>query len=175
LNNQIATTSRFLTSCRVSCERERRDIENLCNERTRIESIVTEFKSDNEEYLKIKQVAEEKVKDVLTNGKLLLNFATASVVESLRRNQELYNFVLNDTDTTSYGSNYLSLMLPEQHQQQQSFSYLNDDICTAVILEEAEKLYNKLTTKLTNTIIAATAVSIRESSLPLSTHNNNSN
>jgi hypothetical protein len=33
-----------------------------------------------------------------------------------------------------------------------------------VILEEAEKLYNELTTKLTNTVIAA-AVSIRESSL----------
>jgi hypothetical protein len=48
-------------------------------------------------------------------------------------------------------------------QQQQSFSYLNDDICTAVILEEAEKLYNDLTTKLTNEVRAA-AVSIRKSS-----------
>jgi hypothetical protein len=33
-------------------------------------------------------------------------------------------------------------MLPGQ--QQQSFSYLNDDICIAVILEEAEKIYNTL-------------------------------
>jgi hypothetical protein len=48
-------------------------------------------------------------------------------------------------------------------QQQQSFSYLNDHICTAVILEEAEKLYNDLTTKLTNEVRAA-AVSIRKSS-----------
>ena len=38
----------------------------------------------------IKQEAEEKVKDVLTNSKLLLKFATASVIESLRRNPELY-------------------------------------------------------------------------------------
>jgi hypothetical protein len=46
-----------------------------------------------------------------------------------------------------------------QHQQQQSFI----DNYTALILEEAEKLYNNLTTELTNTIISAT-VSIRKSS-----------
>ena len=56
-------------------------------------------------------------------------------------------------------------MLPGQKQQQQSFSYLNDDICTAVILEEAEKIYNKLTIKLTNDVIAAAAAA-RASLLP---------
>jgi hypothetical protein len=33
-------------------------------------TVINRFKSDNEEYLKIKQVAEENVKDILTNGKL---------------------------------------------------------------------------------------------------------
>jgi hypothetical protein len=92
--------------------RERKEIENLCNEKVRLESIVTEFKSNNQEYLKIKQAAEESAKTILTNSKILLNFATASVFESLRINPELCNFVLNnisnnnDTNTTSYGSNY---------------------------------------------------------------------
>ena len=63
----------------MSYERERREIENLFNERARLEAIVTEFKSNNEEYFKIKQAAEEYVKIVLTNSKLLLNCATASV------------------------------------------------------------------------------------------------
>jgi transposase len=92
LNNQIAITSRLLNSYRISCIRERREIENLCNEKTRLEALVTGFKNSNEEYLnKIKQVAEEKVKDVLTNGKLILKFATLSVIESLRMNPEEYN------------------------------------------------------------------------------------
>jgi hypothetical protein len=39
-------------------------------------NLVTQFKNNNEEYLKIKQEAEEKLKDVLTNGKLILKFAT---------------------------------------------------------------------------------------------------
>jgi hypothetical protein len=54
--------------------------------------------------------AEENVKSVLTNSKLLLQCALASVIESLRRNSELYNFVIydnsNNNPTFSYGSNY---------------------------------------------------------------------
>jgi hypothetical protein len=172
LNNQIATTSRFLNSLRISCGRERKEIKDLCNEKVKLEAIVTEFRSNNEEYLKIKQIAEEKVKDILTNGKLLLRFATASVIESLRRNPELCNFVLhstsNDNDTTCYGSNYLLLM---SSGQQQPFNYTSDDICTAVILAEAEKLYNELTTKLTNEIISS-AAAMKPSSLSFPTDNN---
>jgi hypothetical protein len=164
LNNQIASTTKLLSSHRISCIRERRVIENLNNEKTSISALVSKFKSNNEEYLKIKQTTEEKVKDVLTNGKLILKFATFSVIESLRINHELCNFVLCNTSvmtaSTTYGSNYLSLMSGEQHQQQ-SFN----DRYIALILEEAEKLYNKLMTELTNRIIAATDASSRTSSL----------
>jgi hypothetical protein len=52
-------------------------------------------------------------------------------------------------------------MLSGQQHQQQSFN----DSYTALILEEAEKLYNKLTTELTNGVIA-TAEASRASSLP---------
>src|SRR5918994_3257626 len=136
LNNQTATTTKLLNSLRRSCVRERREIGSLHNEKTRLEAIVTGFKSNNEEYLnKIKQAAEEKIKEVLTNSKFLLQFAVASVIESLRSNPELCNFVLNGisnnhTNATSYGSNYLSLM--SGGQQQGSFN----DTYTALILEE---------------------------------------
>jgi hypothetical protein len=92
-----------------------------------------------------------------------LKVATLSIIESLRRNPELCNFVIydnsNNNTTISYGSNYPSLTLSGQ--QQQSFN----DTYTALILEEAEKLYNTLTTRLTNDVIAA-AASIKASSLP---------
>src|ERR671918_641840 len=91
LNNQIALTTKLLTSFRIYCKRERREIENLYSEKTRLEAIVIGFKSNNEEYLdKIKKAVEEKIKEVLTNGKYLLQFAVASVIESLRSNPELY-------------------------------------------------------------------------------------
>ena len=112
----------------MSCKRERREIGNLYKEKARLEAIVTEFKSNNEEYLdKIKQAAEEKIKEVLTNGKFLLQFAVASVIESLRSNPELCNFMMyynsNNTAIISYGSNYPSFMSGGQQQhQQQSFN-----------------------------------------------------
>jgi hypothetical protein len=115
LKNQIASTTKLLNSLRISCIRERREIRKLYNEKARIENLVTHFKNNNEEYLKIKQEAEEGVKSVLTDSKLLLKFATFSVIESLRSNPELCNFVLYNTSvetssSTTYGSNYLSLM-----------------------------------------------------------------
>jgi chromosome segregation ATPase len=159
LKNQIVSTTNLLNSFRMSCKRERRQIENLNNEKARLEALVTQFKSNNEEYLKIKQAAEEKVNDVLTNGKLILKFATFSVIESLRSNPELYNFISYSTSVetaaTTYGSNYLSLMPGRQHRQAFNDSY------TALILEEAEKLYNKLRTELTNRVMAPKAVAIK--------------
>jgi hypothetical protein len=166
-NNQIETRRKSLTSYRVSSIRERRQIENLQNEKARLEAIVTAFKSNNEEYLdKIKQAAYEEAKSVLSDSKLLLKFATLSVIESLRSNSELCNFMMyynsNNPATIGYGSSYPSLMSSGRQHQQQSFN----DTYTALILEEAEKLYNELTTELTNRIMAAAATAIRASSLP---------
>ena len=163
LNNQIASTINLLNSLRISCIRERREIENLYNEKTRITNLITHFMNNNEEYLKIKQEAEENVKSILTDSKLLLKFATLSVIESLRSNPELYNFVIHDNSNNtpiSYGSNYPSSILLRR-QQQQSFN----DTYTTLILEEAENLYNKLTTEFTNMVMVAAvdATAIRAS------------
>jgi hypothetical protein len=166
LNNQIAATTKLLNSFHMSCGRERREIENLYNEKTRLETIVIGFKNNNEEYLdRIKHTAEEKVKDVLTDSKLLLKFATLSVIESLRSNPELCNFISYSTSvetaaTTTYGSNCVSSMLSgRQPHQQQSFNATY----TALILEEAEKLYNQIMTELTNRTMTAAAASNRSS------------
>jgi hypothetical protein len=166
LNNQIATTSRLLNSFRVSCIRERRERENLYNEKVRLEAIVTGFKSNNEEYLnKIKQAAEEKIKDVLTNGKLLLQFTVASVIESLRSNPELCNFMMY------YNSNNTAPLFMSGEQQQHQEQSFNGRYA-ALIVEEAEKLCNKLITEFINRSIAA-AADIRVSSLPVPGNNNN--
>jgi hypothetical protein len=109
LNNQIASTTRLLNSYRISCIKERSEIRKLYIEKARIENLVTQFKNNNEEYLnKIKQAAYEEVKSLLTDSKLLLKFATFSVIESLRTNPELYNFISYSTSVeiaaTTYGS-----------------------------------------------------------------------
>src|ERR671919_1045383 len=97
-------------------------IQNLYNEKARLEAIVSQFKSNNEEYLnKIKQAAYEEVKSVLTDSKLILKFATLSLIESLRSNSELCNFIIYDNSNNiaiSYGPNHTSLILSGGQQQQ---------------------------------------------------------
>jgi hypothetical protein len=172
LKSQISTTSRLFKSLCISCERERRGIEYLCNEKAILAAIVTEFKNNNEQYVKTRQIAEKYVKNALTNGKLLLKFATASVIESLRRNPELYNSVIYDNSnsiTISYGSKFSSLMLSEQEQPSNNTG--DDTIYISLILEVAEKMYNNLTTKLTNGIISAAAMMTSSSLLPSGNNN----
>jgi transposase len=57
-NNQIETQRQALTSYHISCIRQRRQIENLYNEKARLEALITGFKNNNEEYNKIKQAVE---------------------------------------------------------------------------------------------------------------------
>ena len=120
------------------------------------------------------------MKSVLTDSKLLLKISTRSVIESLRSNPELYNFISYSTSietaATTYGSNYPLLRSSGRQPHQQSFN----DSYTTLIIEEVEKLYNGLTTELTNRIMAAAAdaTAMRASSLPTDnnsqklTHNN---
>jgi hypothetical protein len=147
-NNKIETQRKVLTSYRISRIRERRRIGNQQNEKARLNALVTRFKNSNKEYNKLNQAAEENAKSLLTDSRLLLKFATLSVIKSLRSNSGLYNLVIYDNSnntTISYRPNYSSLV---SEQRQQSFN----DNYTALILEEAEKLYNKLRTELTNKI-----------------------
>jgi hypothetical protein len=55
----------------------------------KLDTLVTQFKSNNNKYLdKIKQAIYEEVRNVLNDSKLLLKVATLSVIESLRRNTD---------------------------------------------------------------------------------------
>jgi hypothetical protein len=55
---------------------------------------VSRFKSNEEEYLKIKKTVEEEVSKFLADGKVLLQFALASIIEAIRRNPDKYNDLL---------------------------------------------------------------------------------
>jgi hypothetical protein len=78
----------------MSCECKRQESESLNCEISRLEALVNRFKRNDEEYLKIKKTIEKEVSNVLTDGKVLLHFALASVIEALRRNPDKHNNLL---------------------------------------------------------------------------------
>jgi len=85
LKKEIASAKTLLNSYNILCERKREEAANLNNEISRLEAIISRFKNNKEKYLKIKKTVEEEVRTVLTDGKVLLQFALASIIEALRR------------------------------------------------------------------------------------------
>jgi hypothetical protein len=136
LNDEIASGKALLNSYHVSCERKRQEAEHLNNEITRLEAIVSRFKSNNEEYRKIKQRAEEEVNSVLIDGKVLLEFALASVIEALRRNPDKHNNLL----LCNWSSPSRAIISTQQSSSRPHY----DEEYNAMILEVADKLYSTL-------------------------------
>jgi chromosome segregation ATPase len=66
------------------------DIHSLFNERSQLQQFVSRLKNGNEEYLKIKDVAEEQVNRFLTEEESLLGLALKAVIEALRMNPDRY-------------------------------------------------------------------------------------
>jgi sigma54-dependent transcription regulator len=60
LKKEIASAKALLNSYNILCERKREEAATLNNEISRLETIVSRFKNNNEEYLKIEKTVEEK-------------------------------------------------------------------------------------------------------------------
>jgi hypothetical protein len=90
---------------------------------------------------------EEEVRTVLTDGKVLLQFALASVIEILRRNPDKYNNILVH-DTSS------STAVPAQQSPLWHIESNKD-----MVLDEAKMLYDKLLNHFIDSIMDNTAAS----------------
>jgi hypothetical protein len=165
LNNQIIMMRKTLDSTRLDYEKEMERLRHLQQERVKQEAIVRHFENNNEKYIKIRKTVEEKVHIVLSDRKMLLKLALLSLTESIRKDPDKYiSLIYQNTPqnaaSTDYSSNqyYKTASHGQQH-------YPSQDYIT-MLLEEAEKLYNKLAKELVDEIISDYASNI-SSSLPL--------
>jgi hypothetical protein len=175
LKDEIANTKELLNSHTTSYERKLQELKILNNEISRLEALVTRFKNNNEEYLRIERTVEEKIKNVLADSIVLLHKAIFSIIETLRNGNNItkdrlisflakeaiavshyrdYNYV-SSTSTSSSSSSYAEHNLAQ---------HIEDSKDT--ILEEAEKLYNHMTKDLADTIIDKTAFNMMPSPVP---------
>ena len=164
INNQIATMRKTLDPYQLSCKEQRLELTKLQLKKVRLQELVDSFQNNNEEYNKIRNAAEEKVHNVLSDRKMLLELALLSLVESIRNNPGKYtSLIYHNTPPTAALADYSSDQYYEtaSHGQRQ---YPSQDY-TAMILDEAGKLYNKLTKEVVNITITDYASSI--SSLPM--------
>ncbi|HKG42514.1 MAG TPA: hypothetical protein VKA98_10280, partial [Nitrososphaeraceae archaeon] len=142
VNDEIASAKALLNSYHTLCERKRQEAANLNKEIFRLETIISRFKNNDEEYLKIEKTVEQKVKSVLIDNKQILQFSLASVIEAIRRNPDKYNNLLVSNTAAS------STSTPAQGSLLSNIEGYRD-----MILEEANGLYDSLLHHLTNSIM----------------------
>ncbi len=172
LKYEIASTKELLKCYTSSCERKRQESEILNNEISRLEALVTRFKNNNEEYLRIENTVEEKVKNVLADSKVLLHKAIFSIIETLRNGNNttknhLISFLAKEAIAVSryrdykYASSISTSSSSGEHKLAQYIEDYKD-----ITLEEAEKLYNRMIKDLTDTVIDNTAFKMMSSPVP---------
>jgi len=140
VNDEIASANALLNSYNVLCEHKRQEVKNLNNGISKLETIISRFKNNNEEYLKIKKTVEEEVSRFLKDGKVLLQFGLESVIEAIRRNPDEYNDLLVSNTSASSTVGQGSIL-----------SHI--EAYKDVILDEAKRLHDNLLTHFTNSII----------------------
>jgi hypothetical protein len=143
-----------LSDSTISCKYKRQELEKITSKISRLLALFSRFKSNNEEYLKIKSTVEEEVNKVLIDGKVLLQFALISVIEALRRNPDKYNDLVRFDIPSS--STIVTKQSPPLHIEEYE----------KILLDEAKRLYDSLLIYLTNSIMDNAAFKLK--SLPSS-------
>ena len=160
LTDQNIAMGKQLDSIRLDCEKERAQLDVLEQKRIKQEALVKHFENSNEVYIKIRKTVEEKVISILSDRKMLLKLALLSLTESMRKDPEKYNaFIFCDnkssystTQTRGYSQYYDTVPYGQQQRQQ----YSSHDYIS-MLLEESEKLYNKLAKELVDEILTEVA------------------
>jgi hypothetical protein len=144
LSDQISDLRNTSDSCRLSCEEERRQMRELYQKVMRLEALADDIQNNSQEYIKITKTVEQKVLNILSNGKVLLRYALLSITESIRNDPERFRSIFNNISSMiDYSSNGQDYMYGQQQQQNSSPDY-NTEANGIIIIDEAEKLFYKL-------------------------------
>src|ERR1044072_94517 len=152
-----------LDSLHLDREKELAQRDQLYQKRMKIEAGVRRFENNNEEYTKIKQTVKQEVEYILTDRRQVLKLALLSLTDTMKNDPDKYSRLIyhNTPSTANYNSQGYDTASYGQQQQYPSQAY------TDMLLEEAEKLYNKLAKELGDEIISDYASSTSSSLLPL--------
>jgi predicted transcriptional regulator len=159
LRKRILNSRKLLDSCDLTYTQQAEKIAGLQAKKILLEDLVRRFENNNEEYLKINQTVKDKVSSILHDGKVLLRLALYSLMESIRNEPIKYSSLI------CYHNNNNNISLPgithypasymygggEQQQYISSQDYFTEHY-SAMLIQEAEKLYNKLVNEITEGI-----------------------
>jgi hypothetical protein len=150
LNNQITNTSKFLDIINSECRLKTSMLQMLREQAAKMEAFVNNYKTNDQEYVKLIKNIEDKVRDALSDKKRFLELASFSVIESMRASPDKYSsLVYHNNNENSSKDNYnhnssssRQILAPQPYDD-----YIIEHY-KSTLLEESEKLYNGLVDQL---------------------------
>jgi len=150
LHDQIDGAEKMRKWLETERQEEEDNIDQLESEKIRLEQLVKQFKHNDKEYLKIERKIQSKVTNLLSDGKSVLKVAVDSLMKSMRKDPQKYiNLIYyNQNSSASRYTEHKYI----NGQPYTSFDYFRE-VYKSILLEEAEKLFNKLVKELTEQMI----------------------
>ena len=151
LDDQIDMSEKMREFLETACLEEEDNIDQLECEKIRLKQLINEFKHNDQEYLKIERKVQSKVTYLLSGGKGVLSAAVDSLMESMRKDPQKYiNLIYYNQNSSA--RQYTEYMYINGQRPYSSSDYLCE-VYKSTLLNDAEKLYNKLIMELTEQII----------------------
>ena len=129
----------------------------------KLQALVRQVENNNE-YLKIKQTVKQEVECILTDRRQLLKLALLSLTDSMKNDPDKYSHLIYNNNTSSTPRTQATDYYTASYGQQQQYP---SQAYTDLLLEETEKLYNKLAKEVVDEIIGDCLFSTASSLLPL--------
>ena len=178
LKSHIQDANQSLDSCRLSYQKEVSKTLQLHWQNTELDRLLTGFKNNNKEYIRILFVARQTVKSALSGKRQLLKLALFSLIESWRANPTKFNFLVHGmspllTTSKSTMMNYAG----SRNNQASPFSSYNiqngyPENLIELIVNGATSIYEKMVKDFTNDTISNTAANTDSNLLHSTTHLN---
>ena len=149
LNNKIASAKSILNQYGTAFGRLNKEFNSIREQIIGMEAMVEQFKVNNKVYQNIQTIAEDKVRSFLNdnNAVKLLEFALLAICETLRQDPQR-RFLIEKTPPMQNYDFTLG----------QSSSFPTDYyIAKEMVLESADKIYDKLVKGLANTTVSTAA------------------
>ena len=153
--DQIYKSEKMLEWLETPRREEEAKIDQLASEKIRLKRLVKRFKDNDEEYLRIKRVVQNRVTNLLLDGKEILKLALYSLLQTMRANPQKHaNLIYYNRNSLARNIDWQYPRYNYVHGQQPYASFDNFyEEYESTLLKDAEKLYNKLVKEWTAQII----------------------
>jgi hypothetical protein len=145
LNNQITDASKFLDTITSECRLKTSMLQTLREQAAKMEAFVNNYKTRDQEYVKLIKSIEDKVRDALSDKKRFLELASFSVIESMRSSPDRYSsLVYHDNkknpsnDNNNHNGSSRQILAPPPYD-----GYIIEHY-KSTLSEESVKLYDGL-------------------------------